>query len=215
MVCYLHNRTPTVVNCKCCRKGLCGECARIFRPPMCRDCQVDSTVNASGPIVRRAIATMILAIVGFVGVDYALTLLYTTAPRFPFFSHARVWLLAHATAIDLIAGYALTAWPYGLKVTSSFGLPKGYLLPITWFYRLFEWRLIGGLFLGIFVFPFEVVGDIRTYRALRKQLRVTDRIPEYVDDQGPRRVGSSRTLRPELPYQQHQELPFANDIIDQ
>jgi hypothetical protein len=197
--------------------GLCAECARLFRPPMCRECAAKSTIRASHPIVRRAIAALLLAIVGFIGFDYALTRLLATTPHFPPFATLRSWVIVHATAVNLIAGYALTAWPYGLKVTGKFNLPRGYLLPISWFYRLFEWRVVGGLVLGVFVFPFEVIDDIRTYFALRNLLDIAERVPEYVVDE-PRRIRSSHPLRPELGHARPRELPTVpgtGDIIDQ
>lgn len=188
---------------------------------MCRDCEIDSTVDLSRPIVRRAIASLVLALVGFVGVDFLLTYLFTAVPRIALLAHARGWVISHATAIDLVAGYALTAWPYGLKVTSRFGMPRGYIVPISWCYRLFEWRVFGGLFLGVFVFPFEVFDDIRAYRALRGLLSLTTRVPDYVDDgprSEPRRVGSGRVSREELPRRRRSELPTSyagDDVIDQ
>jgi hypothetical protein len=177
MVCYRHNRDLSVAPCQTCGLGLCSDCARIFHPPTCRACERAKAEAAVRPVIRRAIAASVLFVVSFLGIEYALNALLHATAAYSGLAAARHWTLVHAKIIDMTITYILAAWPYGLKSTGSVKIPQGYLVPVSWYFDVLQWRIFGGLFIGPFVFPIEVVRDVQTYQLMREIAKFAQEAP--------------------------------------
>jgi hypothetical protein len=168
MVCYRHNRDLSVAQCQTCGLGLCSDCARIFHPPTCRTCERVKAEAAVKPVIRRAIVALVLLGGSFFGIEYAINALLHATAGYSFLFAARNWTFARTRIIDMTLTYILAAWPYGLKDTSGIKLPQGYLVPVSWYFDVLQWRVFGGLLIGPFVFPIEVVRDFQTYQLMRE-----------------------------------------------
>lgn len=212
MVCYRHNRYLSVAQCLTCGLGLCADCARIFHPPTCRACERAKAEAAVKPAIRRAIAALVLFAGSYFGIEYAIgALLHATAPYAVLYP-ARHWTVAHARIIDMTLTMFLGSWPYGLKSTSGVRMPRGYLIPISWYFDMLQWRFFGGLLIGPFLFPIEVVKDAQTYQFMRE-------IERFAQEPPPQTATYAQPPRNMAEYQQMKVVgsqPALNDdIIEQ